>query len=156
MIEFDIDTMGLSGQFDLNKNDIDDLLNYTVKQLTAEFAYIWGNEAKANLHSSRNEYLNAIQVGERGRFTGVAYLNPAAWLPNAIETGATAFDMKVGMLKSSKVKMGKNGPYLTIPFRFGTSSAIGESSAFAGVMPPEIERAAKQSSGAVKDGKHSI
>ena len=150
--EIEIDTRDLSSQFEMSKGDIDGLLQYTVQQLTAEFAYIWGNEAKSNLHSSRAKYLNAIQVTERGRFTGVAYLNPAAWLPNAIETGATAFDMKVGFLRSSKVKMGKSGPYITIPFRFGTSGSIGESEAFAGVMPPEIERATKSSSGPLKMG----
>ncbi len=141
----DIDTRDLSSQFDLDREDVNMLLEYTVKQVTAEFAYLWGREAKQSLKSTRNEYINAIQIDTRGRFTGVAYLNPAAWLPNALEVGASAYDMKQGLLSSPKAKMGKNGPYITIPFRFAGSGAIGESSVFSGIAPPEIERAVSKS-----------
>lgn len=144
--QIDIDTKGLSSQFDLDKGDIDDLLEYTAKQVTAEFAYLWGREAKQSLGSTRNEYINAIQIDTRGRFTGVAYLNPAAWLPNALEVGASGYDMKQGLLASAKVKVGKSGPYITIPFRFSGSGSIGESSVFSGITPPEIERAVGKSS----------
>ena len=141
----DIDTRSMSSQFDLDRGAIDDLMEYTAKQVTAEFAYLWGREAKQTLKSTRNEYINAIQIDTRGRFSGVAYLNPAAWLPNAIEVGASGYDMKQGFLASAKAKMGKEGPHITIPFRFAGSSAIGESSVFSGIAPPEIERAVSKS-----------
>lgn len=142
MIQLDIDTSSISSQFDLSRTEIDNLLSYTVQEVTAEYAYIWGNIAKRKLKSTRNRYIGAIQISSRGRFTGVAMLNPAAWLPNAIEVGASAFDMKAGFLNSSKVKTGKNGPYLTIPFRYASAGSVGESDAFAGVLPPSVQRAA--------------
>jgi len=146
MIDIDIDTQGLSNDLGLVKSEIDNLMQYTIEQLTAEFAYSWGMEAKKSLKATRKEYQDAILIGSRGRFTGVAYLNPAAWLPNALEVGLSAFDMKQGFLKSPKVKLNKKGePFLTIPFRFASSGSVGESSAFSGILPPEIERSARAS-----------
>lgn len=143
MINVDIDTRTIASQFNLDATAVDGLLEYTVDQLTGEFAYLWAQEAKVELKSARNEFLSAIQVGKRGRFTGVAYLNPAAWLPNALEMGMSAFDMKPGFLASSKTKLGKDGPYLTIPFRFAQAGSVGESSAFSGVLPSEVQKAVK-------------
>ena len=150
MIDIDIDTQGLSSMFNISKGDIDDLMETTIKNITAEYAYNWGMVAKKELGSTRTQYMNAIQIDSRGRFTGVAYLNPAAFLPNAIEVGMSGFDMKAGMLKSPKAKMTKNGPVLTIPFRFASAGSLGESSAFSGVLPPSIQRMAKKSSGGLK------
>jgi hypothetical protein len=56
-----------------------------------------------------------------------------------LENGVGAFDMKQGMMKSAKVKYTKTGGwYMTIPFRFATSDAIGENESFSSVMPQEI------------------
>jgi len=44
-----------------------------------------------------------------------------------------------GFAKSSKVKMSKKGNwYISIPFRWATTGAIGENEIFSGVLPPEI------------------
>lgn len=143
MIPILLDTQDLSAEFSLTREDVDGLLEYTVKEVTKEFAREWENQAKRNLGSSRNQYIKSIRVDQRGRFTGVAYLDPISWLVNAVEMGAESFDMKGGMLSSPKAKQGKNGRYMIIPFRFATPDAIGESSIFAGVMPPEIKTAMK-------------
>ena len=139
MINLDIDTSDLSAEFELSRTDVDNMLQYTVEEVAASFARQWEIEAKSVLNQSRNEYVNSIQVTKRNKFTAVVYLNPASWLANAIEMGTSEFDMKKGFLKSNKIKYTSKGkPYLTIPFRFGTPQAIGDSSAFSGIMPTQI------------------
>ena len=145
MIDLNIDTSSLSAEFQLSQNDVDGLLQYVVEEVSAQFAAKWDNEAKTTLKQAKDEYRRSIQVVKRGRFTSIVYLNPASWLPNAIEMGFNAFDMKTGFMKSSKVKYSSNGqPYLTIPFRFATPGSLGESSAFSGVMPVQIQTAVRQ------------
>jgi hypothetical protein len=62
-----------------------------------------------------------------------------------IEEGASAWDMKEGMLSSQKAKISKNGGrYITIPFRIGSAGAVGESDVFSNVMPNEVYEVAKQ------------
>lgn len=148
MIQLQIQSTDLAQEFGLTQNDVDDMVEYVVEDVAHSFARQWQTEAKSSLFSSRNIYVNAIQAAKRGRDTSVVYLNPAAWLPNALELGTTEFDMKHGFLASDKVKYDKNGnPFLTIPFRFATSNAIGENEAFAGVMPREIHRTVKKLDG---------
>ena len=52
--------------------------------------------------------------------------------------------MKLGFLKSAKVKQGSSGPYLTIPRRFATPGALGESPVFSEVLPEEIYAIVRQ------------
>lgn len=153
-MDFTIDTSELSAEFNLTRADVDDLLEMTVKRVTATYARLWENQAKQKLKKSRSQYIRAIQIGERGRFTGVAYLNPQSWLANAVEVGHDPFDMKPGFMNSAKVKVTKKGiKYLTIPFRFATPDALGESEVFSGVMPAEILPAVhEQEKEAAKDG----
>ena len=65
-----------------------------------------------------------------------------------IEEGVGAFDMKAGFERSSKKKLTKKGGwYLTIPFRWATPNAIGESSVFNARLPVSIHDAAKKLDG---------
>lgn len=141
MVNFTVDTQDLSDEFNLSQDDIDSLLEATVQSVTQAFTRHWDDVASRELKSVRHLYRNAIQVGQQGRFVGIVYLNPAAWLPNAIEMGLGSFDMKPGLLSGSAVKQGKNGPYTTIPFQFATPGALGESGLFSGVMPKSIHKA---------------
>lgn len=144
MISLDIDTSELSAEFSLTQHEVNQMLEYTVEEISAQFARKWETEAKSVLKSTRSIYVNSIQVKKRGQFSAAVFLNPASWLANALEMGMSSFDMKAGFLGSSKIKYTKKGnPYLTIPFRFASSSALGESSAFAGVMPQVIHTTTK-------------
>lgn len=146
MIPVRIDTLDLSSEFNLDRGAIDDLLEYTVDEITKEFLRVWENTAKKDLFKSRDQYINSLRVDKKGRFTGVAYLDPVTWLANAVEVGAPPFDMKPGMVSSPKAKTGKKGQkYMSIPFRFATPGAIGNSTAFAGVMPAVIQSAVQKS-----------
>lgn len=134
-----MDIGGLEEEFALSQEQVDDLVGYTVEEVTTEVARFWADEVKQNLVQAKQQYLNALGVEKINKSTSVVFLNPAPWLPNALEKGYNPFDMKSGFLASNKVKYTKKGePYMTIPFRFGTPEAIGESTAFAGIMPKVI------------------
>jgi hypothetical protein len=148
MIPVTIDTRALAEEFSLAASQVDDLRELAVTTITQEYAREWENQANQHLGSTREMYKRAIQTESRGRFTGVAYLDPVEWIANAIEMGADSFDMKIGFLQSNKVKYTKSGdPMLTIPFRFGVSTSLGESQAFASVMPTVIHETTKALAG---------
>ena len=148
MINLSIDTRDLSAEFQLSQREVDDMLEFVVDEVTAQFARNWDVQAKKELKSTRELYRQAIQVEKRDKFTGVVYLNPAVWIANALEMGASEFDMKFGFLSSNKVKYTKKGkPYLTIGFRFAIPTSIGENNAFSGVMPTIIHKKAKSLQG---------
>lgn len=136
MIPIKIDTREISEEFGLNKANTDEMMSFIVKELTGLFAREWQVQASKVLTSSRKEFINSIVVGEEGRFRG--YVMLVGQVPNMIEDGAEPFDMKIGFLQSPKVHQGKKGPYLTIPRRFATPGALGESSVFSEVLPEEI------------------
>lgn len=149
MLDFLVDTNDLAIEFSLSKNEVDDLVEYCVEEVTSEVFRYWSVEAKQNLSSTRDQYLNALSIENISRTTKAIFLNPTHWLPNAIEQGASSFDMKKGFLTSNRVKYTKNGtPYLTIAFRFTTPETLGENSLFSGVLPTtvfsSIQRAEKE------------
>ena len=73
--------------------------------------------ANKELHSTRELYLSSISVDDDG-------LELIGEIPNAIEGGAPAFDMKQGFEMSSKRKLSKSGGwYLTVPFRIYAPTA---------------------------------
>ena len=93
--------------------------------------------ASDSLHATRRTYLNGLGQPQIGRMKGTITLY--GQLANMIESGASPFDMKEGFQRSRKVKRTKSGGwYLTIPFRFAMAGAIGENSAFSGVLPKDI------------------
>lgn len=145
MIPIIIDTRGLVSEFALSREEIDSMMSFTVKGITARFATLWEEQAKKNLKSSRKQYVRSLYVGEKGRFKGFVTLRGR--LPNMIEQGASAFDMKTGFAQSSKRKINGTDWYLTIPFRWSTPSALGESEVFTNRMPDEIYSIAKKISG---------
>lgn len=144
MIDLKIDIGNLNVEFNLSKERVDDLLEYTVGEVAVDFARKWETEAN-NLVKSRDEYKNAIQLESIDQFTKVVFLNPSSWLANAVETGVESFDMKLGLLASPKAKINAEGKkYITIGFRFATAGSIGDNPLFAGVMPKAIQNLVQQ------------
>jgi hypothetical protein len=128
----------------------DFIVKDTVERVTEEIYRNWQLQATNNLNSTRNEYINNLQVIDVSDFSKTIVLTGK--LPNMVEQGCSAFDMKEGFSKSSKVKYStktdKNGNvtmhwYLTIPFRHGTPGIVGENAAFSGIMPQEVYDAMK-------------
>ena len=89
----------------------------------------WQSEAQKKLKSTLPNYLlglgtNSIVYPYNSDFLSGAFVLRGR-LPNMIETGYSAFDMKTGFSKSKRKKASKNGGwYLTIPFRHGTPKSF--------------------------------
>lgn len=141
MIPIFIDTTPLAEEFNLSQQDTDKMIEFVVKEVTIGVAEQWRKEASNVLHQTRENYVNSIYVGTEGRFIGVIRL--IGTLNNMLESGATAFDMKVSFSRSSKKQKKKNGKgwYLTIPYQFATSQALGESTIFSGKLPVQVQQA---------------
>lgn len=144
----EIDLSGLKQQFSVSDEDIGIMTETAVNAVTTEIYLNWEAGAKRRLKSTLPEYLQNLNKIDKGRFEKSIVLSGV--LPNMIEQGATAFDLKDGFRKSDKVrytlpvyslkgKMVSPGGawYLTIPFRIGTPGALGQAG-FSSVMPQEV------------------
>lgn len=134
-----IDTSQLSQEFNLNKSQIERLLDNTIKAITYEAYRNWHNEAAKTLKQTRNRYLQNLIVVDEGLAKGAVVLRYDDPLVRMIEEGAPPRDMKEAFEKSDKAKKKKNGGwYLTVPFRFGAPTSLGESEVFSGILPQEV------------------
>lgn len=144
----EIDLNGLSGQFGLTAQQIDELTETCVQLVTQAVYNEWESLAKQELHSTLPEYLHNLNIVDKGRFQKQIILTGE--LPEMVEEGASPFDLKEGFKQSKYVKytlpvynrkgkmVYKGGDwYLTIPFRQGTPGIVGQAG-FANEMPKEI------------------
>lgn len=149
-----IDVSGLGQQFGLTQAQIDDLTELCVKAVTSAIFMKWQALAKQGLNSTRPEYLQNLNVIDKGRFAKSIVLTGE--LPVMLEAGATPFDQKTYFQKSAKVRKTvpvyrKDGRvlkpggdwYLTIPFRHGTPGIVGQAG-FSGEMPQAIYSVVKK------------
>lgn len=154
MKPIEIDLTGLQAQFGLSAAVIDMLTETCVNAVTAVVFANWEALAKQKLHATLPEYTQHLIKVDKGRFAKQIVLTGV--LPNMIEQGASAFDLKEGFKKSQKVRytipvynskgkqIHKGGDwYLTIPFRIGTPGTLGQAG-FTGEMPQEIYDAMKK------------
>jgi len=144
-MNIDLNIDELIQEFNFPTNTADFIVEDTVERVTEEIYRNWQLQATNELKSTRNEYINNLQIISHSKFSKSIVLTGK--LPNMVELGCSAFDMKEGFSKSSKVKYSvktdKNGNvtmswYLTIPFRHGTPGIVGENAAFSGIMPQEV------------------
>lgn len=137
-----IDASEFAQAFAISEDDIKQFTSNIISELAAEFAIYWDKAADV-LGSTRNEYKRSIYTEKIDDYNYVVGLN--GFLPNAIEQGLEPFDEKTGFRNSDKaIETQDGGWYLTIPFRFATPEAIGESSAFTGVLPSQVYEKAKE------------
>jgi len=134
-IQFDLsDTID---EFSLSEQQSNQVIKAACQAVTLEIHRNWIAAAERELKSTRNGYIRGLLVAEDGMFANTITL--VGVLNNMVENGVSAFDMKDGFMKSSKVKFNKKGGwYLTIPLRQATPDAVGESEVFAGIMPVEV------------------
>lgn len=136
-IEIRFDLSDVVSEFNLSDKQISQMSNSVSKALTLEIHRNWVEAAKRDLKSTRSSYIKGLIIAESGLHENTITLTGK--LNNMLENGVSAFDMKTGFLKSSKVQYTKTGKrYITIPFRFATPDALGESEAFSGILPQEI------------------
>lgn len=137
MIPVYIDTAALSEQLFLTENQVKDMVDYTVKEITARFARNWEQEAMRSLKSTRNLYVRNLIVVDEGIGKGSVVLT--GFLPNALESGLSPFDMKVGLLNGPNSRVTQSGNrYNTVPFRFAAPDSLGESEVFTSRLPEEV------------------
>lgn len=148
-IQLDIDDIIKELVLPTNVSDL--IVANGVDAVTQEIYRNWRLGASNELTSTRNDYINGLQVIQNSQYAQTIKLNGV--LNNMVEEGIDAFDMKEGYRKSPKVKWSprtdKNGNvtlhwYLTIPFRHGVPTTIGDNSAFSGIMPKSIHNIMKQ------------
>lgn len=143
-----LDTQSLLAQFNISKPQIEALIDYVVKDITASYARRLERQAKEQLHQTRMTYIRNIKVFDEGRFKGSVLLDYSKnKLVKMLEEGANPFDMKLGFERSDKKHIKANGVgwYLTIPFREANPNAIAESDIFSGgIMPQEIYSIVKE------------
>jgi hypothetical protein len=143
-----IDLSEVNKKFNLSAQNADKLSEICVQTVTTAIYEKWEALAKRNLKSTLPEYVKNLKVVDKGRFAKQIILTGI--LPNMLESGAPAFDMKNGFSKSKYVKytipvynakgkiVSPGGDwYLTIPFRHGTPGIVGQAG-FANEMPQEI------------------
>jgi hypothetical protein len=115
-----------------------------------EYMRVWESNIDSSLHSTRSEYRRAIFTEQPDDYSMVFGMTPTkSKLAMMLEEGASEFDIKAGMEKSSKrhwyssLKDHQEHWYITIPFRHATSEAVAESMIFSNQMPQEIEQLIK-------------
>lgn len=106
----------------------------------------WVRMAQDELTATAGDYIGGITPIEYGDTW--AQIKLLGWLPNAIEHGEPPFDIKPGLLGGPHAKMGKNGPYNTVPFRHGTPGTTGKS--VGAPMPGLIYGSAKKLTGSIE------
>ncbi len=125
----------------MSQNDINNIMDSVVKDITLRFAQEWENEANITLKTSRQEYIANLHVVDEGFARGAVLLT--GWLPNAVEQGLDAFDEKEAMLAGPNAKTGKDGSkYNTIPFSFGAPTSLPENFT-GGILPMEVHEILK-------------
>lgn len=151
-MKIDLNIDDLINEFNFPTNTANYIVESSVELVTQEVYRQWNLSATSKLNSTRNDYLNGLSIIKNSEFSQTILL--AGKLPNMIEKGASAFDMKLGFQKSKNVtlteKRDKHGNvistgwYLTIPFRHGTPGIVGENAAFSGIMPQQVYDTAKK------------
>lgn len=140
-----IDITQIVNEFNLNQEQADSLANILLSQITDRIFYNWQNEAGKTLRSTRSEYLRNLNIINISKYKRAITLSGK--FPNMLESGASTFDMKQGLLRSAKAKRGKNGKlYITVPFRHGTPGSIGESFAMR-TMPLDVYQVVRKLQG---------
>lgn len=143
-----IDITALQKAYGLSNQTMDQLTEVCVNAVAAAVYATWEAEAKRELKSTAPIYVQGLIKVDRGKLNKAIVLTGV--LPNMLESGASAFDIKEGFKKSSKVKytiarynksgkqISKGGDwYLTIPFRIGVPGTLGQAG-FSGEMPNEV------------------
>lgn len=145
MIPIRIDASSLAEEFSLSADEVENMIEHAVKRVTLRFAENWSAQAGMHLNSTKQQFQRSILVVDEGRFKGAVVLsNQSSPVPNMVEQGASGFDMKKGFQNSPKAKKTEDGGwYLTIPFRFATPGAIGESEVFSAKLPEQVYQIVK-------------
>jgi len=113
-------------EFSLQQIEVDSLSDYLLDRIVDEIMGKWEGLVDSSLNDTRDEYRRSMYTDRPDSRTAIIGLTARdSKLAMMIETGADAFDEKVGF-ENSKLRHEKKagGWYLTIPFRHATSESI--------------------------------
>lgn len=146
MIPFGIDISDIVDEFAILADKSEELSSFMLGKVVENYMFTWEEMVRNELKSTRGEYMKSMFTEPIDNNTAVVGLLPReSNLAMMIEDGASSFDEKIGFENSSKKKEKADGGwYLTIPFRYATTEAIGESMSFANKMPAQIQKVAKK------------
>ena len=149
-----IDLSEVASEFVLSEEEIKLLSKSILSDVMNTFEKAWERFAGEQLHSTRDLYMRAMYSKWEGDYSIIFGLNPMeSPLIMMLENGASSWDIKEGFKKSDKAKnKGTDDWYLTVPFKWATSEAIGESEMFSNKMPKPIEKLVKTSKSPLKLG----
>ena len=149
MIPISIDISPIIDAFEIAEKNVPLFRNAVLKRAVSTYEYYLGQEI-SKLSSTRRMYQNSLSTEFVGDNTAIVTLTGKGEgrVALMLEEGTSPFDIKKGFSESDKKTLKRDGGwYLTIPFREATSEALGESGAFSGKLPKEIQKAAKANSG---------
>lgn len=140
MLPISIDISEKILEFNLSRQEADELKKGLLDKLMSNCINEL-NDLSQELGKTRGQYQNGIRTYKDGDFKGTIELN--GQLPNMLEHGCSAFDIKESMLKSSKVKTSAKGDlYMAIPFRVGIPTTVNDNPLFANKMVPALYKKA--------------
>jgi len=158
-LAINIDASDYITQSSLSSDEISGFKALLLDRLADGFKEQWINQINENLHSTRPEYMKAMFVDRPSEDVVVMGVTARkSKLALMLELGAEAFDEKQAFEQSSKRTMKKDGKgwFLTIPFRFSTPTALGESSVFSNPLPLAVYKIAKNQTTGVKQSQLPI
>lgn len=146
IVPIEVNSSDIFSQFDISREQLDKALENIVKSLAVIYMSKLEVEASNELHSTRRRYLQSIRLVDSGKLEATVFLDYSKDpLIAMIEEGSGPFDMKAKLLSSPKAKITAKGKrYISIPFRWSTPSAVGESELFSGKMPLDVYNAVRQ------------
>lgn len=152
MIPVTIDISGAIDRLILTEEEVKSYSRFVLDNISNRYMQLWEKGVDTGLNSTRGAYKSGMSMRYVDDFNVEFTLDGkgVAKLGLMIEQGTSAYDLKEGFKRSDKVKTGKNGWYLTIPFRHATSQALAESGAFANKLPRPVEQISKKSARPLK------
>lgn len=141
-VKIDLASLGLNDQL---SPQITDAIQSSIQGSLAIIRDKWQTEIQNKLNSTRPLYLQGLSFDsimypfEGNVFSGAVQLQGK--FPNMLETGFSAFDMKIGFSKSDrKIQKKDGGWYLTIPFRHSTPGSF----MYGNAMPKDVYKQVKK------------
>ena len=140
-LKVDIDITEVVAENGLNELEASDIAEGLLDKCLEVIKDNWEVVANDELASSRAIYVAGISSHKKTSDEGVVQL--AGTLPNWIESGKAAYDMKPILLGGKNTKTSKSGSrYIVIPFRHGSNTSLSEN--FNSSLPKSVENVAKK------------
>ena len=141
-----IDISNTLSAFSFNEADTKSFCNRFLDLFTDQYVETLNKLVNKESPSIANAYMAGFDTERKDDFTQIFILEGKgeSKLALMVETGTSAYDMKLGFENSPKAKKKKNGGwFLTIPFTVATAEAIGASTVFSAKQTAGLQKIAR-------------